>query len=166
MNRLTHVLRAGALEAATGLKRTQVEEMIAEDSFPPPAHARDDGRAKIWFEHEVAAWQAWRKARRDGVAAAGSSWRDYLDNDHHDESTDDARVPFPTSAVAALETALRLIEQRRFDNEDASSLADLMGRVEQCLLDLNALAMPKGPAPGIRAERDAQPIAEYDAKLA
>src|SRR5262249_13225011 len=81
MNDQLRVLRAPAVEEATGMRHTAIDEMVAAGEFPPPAGVRDGGRAKIWFENEIRAWQAWRRAVRDGVAKPKSAWRDYLDGD-------------------------------------------------------------------------------------
>jgi hypothetical protein len=54
---------------------------VKAGSFPPPFKIHGaQGRAVAWFADEVEAWQRWRRAERDGRAAEGSSWREYLDD--------------------------------------------------------------------------------------
>jgi predicted DNA-binding transcriptional regulator AlpA len=49
-----------------GLKRTQIQELIARGEFPRPVPLSDSGRAIGWLEHELVAWQQRRLAKRDG----------------------------------------------------------------------------------------------------
>src|SRR5262249_59405629 len=66
------------MHKTNGLRKTQRQKLIDEKAYPPPEKLNDFGRGKIWFEDEIVAWQEWRRAKRDGTAKAGSSWRHYL----------------------------------------------------------------------------------------
>jgi predicted DNA-binding transcriptional regulator AlpA len=72
------MIRQCALHEYDGLGHTQRDEKIKQGEYPPPAKLFEGGRAKAWFASEIAAYQKWRKARRDGTAPVGSTWRDYL----------------------------------------------------------------------------------------
>jgi hypothetical protein len=52
--------------------------MVLKGEYPKPFKLTPGGRAKAWLASEIAAYQAWRKAVRDGTAAKKSSWKDYL----------------------------------------------------------------------------------------
>jgi predicted DNA-binding transcriptional regulator AlpA len=72
------ILRESELRALDGLGHTRRWDYIAAGIYPKPFRLSDGGRAKGWFGREIAAWQAWRKARRDGTAPEGSTWKDFL----------------------------------------------------------------------------------------
>jgi predicted DNA-binding transcriptional regulator AlpA len=73
------LIRQAELNQFDGLKHTQRDEAVKKGKYPPPAKILEGGRAKAWFGSEIAAYQRWRKADRDGTAAEGSSWKDYLE---------------------------------------------------------------------------------------
>lgn len=75
---MRRVFREVDLHQIDGLRKTQRQKLIDEKAYPPPGKLNDFGRGKIWFEDEIVAWQEWRRAKRDGTAKAGSSWRHYL----------------------------------------------------------------------------------------
>ena len=75
------------MKAFDGLGHTQRADYIERGIYPQPFKLSDGGRAKAWFGSEVAAFQRWRKARRDGTAAEGSTWRDFLDGDQTDAAS-------------------------------------------------------------------------------
>jgi predicted DNA-binding transcriptional regulator AlpA len=79
-DRCTRVLRESKLHPYDGLGHAQRGKYIEQGLYPPPFKLSDGGRAKAWFESEILAYQRWRRARRDGTAAQGSLWRDYLDS--------------------------------------------------------------------------------------
>jgi predicted DNA-binding transcriptional regulator AlpA len=93
MGRIQRILRQKELRSYDGLGRdTKRDELIARGEYPPPFKLSEGGRTKAWWESEVLAWQRWRKARQEGKAAPGSSWRDYLDQSDFKEPTADDRV--------------------------------------------------------------------------
>jgi hypothetical protein len=78
MNTARKVWREHDLKALDGMAHSRRDEMIRAGEYPPPAKVFEGGRANIWFDDEIAAFQAWRRDRRDGKAKKGSSWRNYL----------------------------------------------------------------------------------------
>jgi prophage regulatory protein len=60
---LHKIVRLSELPSYCGLKRTQIEEMIARGDFPKPVKL--SARRKGWLEAEIIAWQQERIARRD-----------------------------------------------------------------------------------------------------
>jgi prophage regulatory protein len=46
-------LRLPAVEAKTGLKRTQILEAVKQGNFPKPFHVIPGGRAIVWDEDEI-----------------------------------------------------------------------------------------------------------------
>lgn len=46
-------LRLPAVEAKTGMKRTQILEAVKQGIFPKPFHAIPGGRAIVWDEGEI-----------------------------------------------------------------------------------------------------------------
>jgi prophage regulatory protein len=59
------ILREGpAIVKASGLGRSQRDELIKQGKFPKPV--RLSARRKGWLASEVAAWQLQRIAERDG----------------------------------------------------------------------------------------------------
>jgi hypothetical protein len=78
------VIRERDLHKFDGLGHTQRDQKIRAGEYPPFAKIFEGGRAKMWFGDEIAAWQAWRRAVRDGTARKKSSWRDYLDTNATD----------------------------------------------------------------------------------
>ena len=60
------IFRKAELPSVVGLKRTQIEAMIARGEFPKPIRLSDGGRAVGWLSSEIVAWQQSRKAQRDG----------------------------------------------------------------------------------------------------
>jgi prophage regulatory protein len=64
--RLLLIIRLRDLPQYVGLKRTQIQQLIARGEFPRAVPLSDAGRAKGWLEHELIAWQQRRLAKRDG----------------------------------------------------------------------------------------------------
>jgi len=81
------MIREKELHTIDGLKHTQRHEYIKRGIYPPPMKLSDAGRARAWSGRELSAWQAWRRARRDGTAPEGSTWRDFLTVDGNDCQT-------------------------------------------------------------------------------
>jgi len=64
--RLLRIIRLRDLPLYVGLRRTQIQQLIARREFPKAVPLSDTGRAKGWLEHELIAWQQRRLAKRDG----------------------------------------------------------------------------------------------------
>jgi predicted DNA-binding transcriptional regulator AlpA len=79
MNNSRKVYREHQLAALDGMAHSRRDEMIRKGQYPRPAKVFEGGRANIWFDHEISAFQRWRLARRDGKAGEHSSWRDFLE---------------------------------------------------------------------------------------
>ena len=63
--KLRTVLRKADLPRFVGLGRSQIDKLIELEQFPKGAPASDTGRADIWDEQEVIAWQEQQFAKRD-----------------------------------------------------------------------------------------------------
>jgi prophage regulatory protein len=57
------ILRRKAVEAATGLPRSTLYQLMSQGKFPKPIQINE--RSVGWLEHEIAAWQAIKIAARD-----------------------------------------------------------------------------------------------------
>jgi prophage regulatory protein len=57
------VIQLTQLFEFTGLRRSQIEHLVAKGLFPRPV--RLSARRKAWLASEIAAWQADRIFRRD-----------------------------------------------------------------------------------------------------
>jgi prophage regulatory protein len=66
MDRLHRVVRLADLPTYTGLRRTQIDALIARGEFPRPVKL--SARRKAWLEAELIAWQQQRIAARDITA--------------------------------------------------------------------------------------------------
>jgi prophage regulatory protein len=66
MESLHKMIRSADLPNYTGLKRTQLDQLIKAGQFPRPV--RLSARRKAWIEAELIAWQQSRIAGRDGAA--------------------------------------------------------------------------------------------------
>jgi prophage regulatory protein len=62
---LNRIFRRKDLSTFVGLRRTQLDDLIAKGEFPRPIRLSDSGRAIAWLESDLAAWQAKRIAARD-----------------------------------------------------------------------------------------------------
>ena len=60
---LQRAFRFKDLSPYTGLKRTQLRELIKQKKFPQGVHPSADSRTKIWFENQLVEWQSARGAR-------------------------------------------------------------------------------------------------------
>jgi prophage regulatory protein len=67
MNHPQKVIRLAELTEFTGLRRTQIAQLIAEGRFPRPVKL--SARRKAWLADEIARWQAERIAQRDETVA-------------------------------------------------------------------------------------------------
>jgi prophage regulatory protein len=70
MDRLHKIIRLAELHQFCGLKRTQVQTLIAAGKFPRPVKLSE--RRKGWLESELITWQQARIARRDETGAVQS----------------------------------------------------------------------------------------------
>lgn len=61
------ILRRGAVEAKTGLRRSAIYQGMAEGTFP--RQLRLGAKAVGWLEHEIDAWIKDRISDRDGEVA-------------------------------------------------------------------------------------------------
>jgi predicted DNA-binding transcriptional regulator AlpA len=65
-------LRLEAVKQATGLGRSTIYDLMAEDPprFPRPVKpGGENAKAVAWLASEIAAWQRQKVAVRDGIAA-------------------------------------------------------------------------------------------------
>jgi prophage regulatory protein len=60
---LHKLIRLDQLPEYTGLRRTQLEELIAQDKFPKPVKVSE--RRKGWLETELIKWQQDRIVERE-----------------------------------------------------------------------------------------------------
>jgi predicted DNA-binding transcriptional regulator AlpA len=67
MTGLQEIIRAADLFKYVGLRRTQVQELVAVGEFPAPIKLSDNGRAKGWLKCDVQAWQARRIEKSRGA---------------------------------------------------------------------------------------------------
>jgi prophage regulatory protein len=65
-NQLHKIVRLADLPDYCGLKRTQIQEMIARGEFPKPIKL--SVRRNGWLEADLIVWQRGRIAERDGDA--------------------------------------------------------------------------------------------------
>jgi predicted DNA-binding transcriptional regulator AlpA len=72
------VIRERDLAAFDGLAHTRRWDLVMSGAYPKPFKLTPNGRHKAWLASEVAAYQAWRKAVRDGTAPKKATWKDYL----------------------------------------------------------------------------------------
>jgi len=71
------LLRRAALLPYVGGGKTSVFDLIQKDEFPRPINLSDGGRNVAWLEDEVADWQQYRRAKRDGAFSGNyRQWRD------------------------------------------------------------------------------------------
>jgi prophage regulatory protein len=63
MQQLQRIVRLAELPQFCGLRRTQIEQLIAEGKFPRPVKL--SARRKGWLESELIIWQQERVAERD-----------------------------------------------------------------------------------------------------
>ena len=64
------VMRVADVEAATGYKATQRDQLIAGGKFPASFKLSPGGRAVGWWEDEIITWQQAREAERVKAIAA------------------------------------------------------------------------------------------------
>jgi predicted DNA-binding transcriptional regulator AlpA len=62
---LRKVLREREARAFVGLKPTQFREYVEQGVIPPPIKPHDNARINLWFEDELAEYQAKRAERRN-----------------------------------------------------------------------------------------------------
>jgi predicted DNA-binding transcriptional regulator AlpA len=74
------VIRERDLKDYDGLGHSARWYQIEKGTYPPPIKLSDKPIRphKAWLASDIAAWQAWRAAKRDARAPKGSSWKDYL----------------------------------------------------------------------------------------
>jgi len=65
---LNRIIRQADLPNYVGLKRTQIDQLIAEGRFPRPLKL--SVRRKGWLESELVVWQQARIAERDDTGRA------------------------------------------------------------------------------------------------
>jgi predicted DNA-binding transcriptional regulator AlpA len=74
------IIRESDLQKYDGLGHAwRWECMYERGDYPPPIKLSEGGRYKAWLASEIAAWQRWRAARRDGTAGPKTSWRDFVE---------------------------------------------------------------------------------------
>jgi prophage regulatory protein len=66
-DKLQRIILSAGLTDACGLRRTQIDALIAAGRFPKPVKL--SARRKGWLESEIIRWQRARIAERDGTAA-------------------------------------------------------------------------------------------------
>lgn len=59
-------LRLGAVKSATGLGRSTIYQLMAEQRFPVPVKI-NGARGVAWLASEIASWQKQRIAERDNA---------------------------------------------------------------------------------------------------
>ena len=71
MKTLDRLYRRYELPQFIGLRRTQIDELIAAGEFPKGVKISDRGRTLAWFESDIAEWQKARKAKSRGECHEG-----------------------------------------------------------------------------------------------
>lgn len=59
------IMRYPAVEEATGINRSKIEDLTASGDFPKAVKLTEGGRTVGFFADEVAAYIEWRRLRRD-----------------------------------------------------------------------------------------------------
>jgi prophage regulatory protein len=67
MVKMTTLLRLSAVEAAIGLKKSIIYDMIEQGRFPRPVKI-GNGWINAWASDEIQAWIEARKAERDAAS--------------------------------------------------------------------------------------------------
>jgi prophage regulatory protein len=67
--KLNRLFRLSELPQFTGLRRTQIGELIKAGEFPKPIKLSESGRAIAWLEADLITWQNSRIAARNMEAA-------------------------------------------------------------------------------------------------
>lgn len=65
---MQRILRLPELKKATGLGRSRIYDLVAQNKFPRPIALSE--RARGWLESEVSDWQQARIAERDSTNAS------------------------------------------------------------------------------------------------
>ena len=65
--RARKIMRRGAVEAMTGLRRSAIYDAMSKGTFPRPVPL--GAKAVGWLEDEIEAWIDARRAERDGEVA-------------------------------------------------------------------------------------------------
>ena len=78
MQQPDRLIRERDLKDYDGFGPTWRWDCIARGEYPKPIKLSEGGRYKGWLSRDIAAWQRWREARRDGKAGPDSSWKDFL----------------------------------------------------------------------------------------
>jgi predicted DNA-binding transcriptional regulator AlpA len=55
--RLQRVFRKNDLPAFVGLRRSAIDKLVKEGSFPKPIPLNEAGNAVVWLESDLIAWQ-------------------------------------------------------------------------------------------------------------
>jgi prophage regulatory protein len=70
---LEKIMRRPEVEACTGLPKSSIYALMAENKFPKPVPLR--GSAVGWLQSEIERWQEKRKAERDRPKARSKGRR-------------------------------------------------------------------------------------------
>ena len=62
--------RRAELPVYCGLRRSQIDNLIAHKEFPAPIHLSEGGRAIAWLTSEILSWQLRRIAARERGGAS------------------------------------------------------------------------------------------------
>jgi predicted DNA-binding transcriptional regulator AlpA len=75
------IIRERDLREYDGMGHTARWYQVQKGTYPPPIKLSDKTAAqtpKAWLASEIAAWQRWRAAVRDGKASKKTTWKDFL----------------------------------------------------------------------------------------
>jgi predicted DNA-binding transcriptional regulator AlpA len=64
------LIRRAELPVYCGLRRSQIDNLIAHKEFPAPIHLSEGGRAIAWLASEILSWQLRRIAARERGGAS------------------------------------------------------------------------------------------------
>jgi prophage regulatory protein len=119
MNRL---LRAKEVMALTGIARSTIHALAADDKFPKPVKIREGGRASGWYESEIHDWI--NRGRTDPKRRETASPIINHENRRNCISLDTFRLrdQFAASALTGLLANTKLISQanEKFKGERAN----------------------------------------------
>jgi hypothetical protein len=83
MDEPRRAIRNCNLFAYTGLKETQLDELRAKGELFNTYPVYEGGRAKFAYADEVACWQKWRDARREGKTKL--TWAEWFAKHYPDQ---------------------------------------------------------------------------------